>query len=526
MSESVLQRYNRYRTDPVAFIRDCVYTLDQVDQENPIKQIPIDDYEYLKLYCKLWVKYPLLAIPKSRRMMMSWINVSLYTWDTIFNKGRYNALVSKKEDDSKELIDKCEFIFDHIPEDKIPRKLLPKKKVKQQPPVLAFPEINSKLQGFPMGADQLRQFTFSGILGDECAFWPDAEDFYSAAFPTLEGGGRMSLISSPAPGFFKKVVFDTVNSDVDLSTRPGNRKSPIQGITTWLNNDNRFMVFEIHYTANPHKRSEDYRLSVMKSMPRRKYLQEYELNWDSFEGLPVYGDFKRQLHMTEELLEPQLGLPLLLGWDFGLTPSAIVGQMQGNQLIILGEYVAVNESIDTFSPKVMNHLMIKYPSWNDQDKDFRHFIDPAGTFRTQTDSNTCMLEMRKQGLRNISPGDVTWEKRKGAVNHFLMIHTKQGPGIIMNESTCPMLTKGFLGGFMYPESYGEIEPTKLRPLKNAYSHPHDALQYLCGGVLKQTKTIQSNIPTPQYGFTKGAGNTKNKSQGSLKYGYEKEIKQR
>jgi len=519
----VLTRYNKYRNDPVAFLTDCVYTLDQVDQKNPIKLFPIE-YDYLKLYCKVWQKYPLLAIPKSRRMTMSWVNIALYLWDTMFHTGRFNAFVSKKEDDSKELIEKAIFIFDHIPEDKIPRSLLPKKKIKQQPPVLEFPELNSKIQGFPMGADQLRQFTFSGILGDECAFWPEAQQFYSASFPTLEGGGRMSLISSPAPGFFKKVVFDTIKSDLDLSTKPASAKSAMQGITTWINKDNRFMVFEIHYTANPHKRSEEYRTSIANSMPRREYLREYELNWDSFEGLPVYGDFNRKIHFTIDTLEPKLGLPLLCGWDFGLTPACIVGQMQGNQLVVLKEFVSINESIDTFAPKVMQELMLAYPSWNDHDKHYRHFIDPSGAFRKDTDSNTCMLEMRKQGLRNIVPGDVTWEKRKTSVNHFLTTHTKDGPGVIMNEAECPTLSKGFLGGFMYPDSYGEIEPTKLRPLKNLYSHPHDAFQYLCGGILRQTKTVQANIPTPQYSFAKGAGNTKSKSRGgALKYGYTNET---
>jgi hypothetical protein len=59
-----------------------------------------------------------------------------------------------------------------------------------------------------MGADQLRQFTFSGILGDECAFWEEARKFYSASAPTIEGGGRMTLISSRSPGFFQRLCYD------------------------------------------------------------------------------------------------------------------------------------------------------------------------------------------------------------------------------------------------------------------------------------------------------------------------------
>ena len=515
----IIKRYKRYQKDPLAFLEECVFTLDQVDQKDPIKKFPTH-YEYLRFYVKLWMKYPLIAIPKSRRMTMSWVNIALYLWDTIFKEGRFNALVSKKEDDAKELVEKAKFIFEHIPEDKIPKNLLPKMKEKMQPPMLTFPELNSKLQGFPMGADQLRQFTFSGILGDEVAFWPEAQKFYAASLPTLEGGGRASFISSPAPGFFKKIVFDTVNNDVDLSQPPSSVTSPMQGIRVWVNPNNRFLVCEIHYTANPLKRNEEYRLSIEKSMPRREYLQEYELNWDSFDGLPVYGDFNRNIHLSEEPLEPQLGLPLLIGHDFGLTPSAVVGQMQGDQLVILREYVAKNKPTNIFIPEIMTDIQLRWPAWNDQDKHFRHFVDPSGNFRKDTDANTCVIEMQKAGLKNIIPGDITWEKRRGAVDHFLRKHTGQGPGIIMHEPDCPMLVKGFLGGYHYPESYGETEPSKLRPLKNEFSHVHDGLQYLCGGVKKQNRRMSKEIPTPKYGFTKG-GTDRQKDTGASKYGYKK-----
>lgn len=141
---------------------------------------------------------------------MTWTNVALYLWDTMFNVGRANAIVSKKEDDSNELIDRAEFVYDNLDGNRYPRELLPKKARKYG--ILEFPEISSKLMGFAQGADQLRQFTFSGIMADEMAFWPDAQKMYSASFPTLEGGGRFTAISSPAPGFFKALVFDRLDA--------------------------------------------------------------------------------------------------------------------------------------------------------------------------------------------------------------------------------------------------------------------------------------------------------------------------
>lgn len=208
-SESeLIQKLKRYRTDPWAFCTDGVYTLDQADKIEPIKRFP-SQHDYLRLYTLIWLRERLIAVPKSRRMFMSWMNIILYTWDTAFHIGRFNAFVSKKEEDANELVVRAKFVLDRIPEACIPKALMPKYEYTFGK--LRFPELNSMIQGFPQGADQLRQFTFSGILADEMAFWDNAEDMYSGAFPTLEGGGRFTAISSAAPGFFKYLVHDQLH---------------------------------------------------------------------------------------------------------------------------------------------------------------------------------------------------------------------------------------------------------------------------------------------------------------------------
>ena len=512
-TDRLLEEFIKYREDPWYFITHCVYTLDQVDAEQPIKQFPFHR-DYLKLFVKLWHKYPHLAVPKSRRMTMSWTCIALFLWDSMFHRGKFNAFVSKKEEDAGELIERAQFIYDHIPEDKIPKSLLPKLRTKAKPPMLIFDELNSKIQGFPMGANQLRQFTFSGIFGDETAFWPDALQFYSSSRPTLDGGGRMTLVSSAAPGFFKNLCFDTLNREVDLDEVPegGQLKEPMQGIRLWKNPENKFLVSEIHYTADPAKRDPEFKNTLMRVLPKKEYLREYEINWDSFSGHPVYDDFQRGYHTTNEILQPRLGLPLLLGWDFGLTPAAIVAQLQEDQLVILREYVAKGKSIDIFAPEVMGQLRVLYPEWQDAHNDFRHYIDPAGTHRDQTDSNTCKKEMHNQGLRNIYLGKQDWESRRMSVEHFLLKRSKQGPGFLMNPQVCPVLTRGFQGGYMYPDSVEEVEPMKLRPVKNAYSHPHDALQYLCTRVriMQNQQTVE--IPTNKYSFQTTKADTQGRNE--------------
>lgn len=506
--------YSRYIDDPWAFLSDCVFTLDQVNRGSPIKPFP-SFLEYCRFLTEAWTHEPLIAVPKSRRMICSWTFISLYTWDTIFHRGRFNAFVSKKEDDSGDLVSRAEFIYNHIPEWRIPRAMLPKiknGKMSKQPPLLEFEDIHSKIQGFPQGSDQMRQFTLSGMLFDEWAFWDQAQSAYSAAKPTLDGGGRLTGISSRSPGFFKKVVFDQFDAP-DLTFRevpPVTPDRPLEGVECWKNPSNNFFVIDLHYTADPRKRSTEWRDAVKRSLPKRDYEMEYERSWQTFEGRPVYEDWNKSIHISRAMqLEP--GIPILLGWDFGLTPACILTQLVGRRLRIYKEFIEDAGSISKLAPVVWNYLMQNYLTWMHNDL-ILSYVDPAGFQKAQTDERTCADIMRiagdikhperRIGFKQIRPGPVTWEARRRAVEAFLTQTYGDGPGLEVDEN-CSLLIEGFGGGYRYPEKALEIEPTKVTPIKNKYSHPHDALQYVAAGATQLAHSAGIKLPLPSYGFQAG-----------------------
>ena len=77
------------------------------------------------------------------------------------------------------------------------------------------------------------------------------------------------------------------------------------------------------------------------------------------------------------------------------------------------------------------------------------------------------------------------------------MHRTDGPSV---------LAKGFAGGYRYPDKYERSEPKRPEPIKDQYSHPHDALQYLCGGACSLlTQRPNVDIPTPYYSFQKSEG---------------------
>jgi phage FluMu gp28-like protein len=181
----------------------AIYTLDPVDILNPIKQLP--NKPWLEYICNYWLSGLLTLVPKSRRMMISWLMAFLHLHLAMFNEGVNIFFVSDKEEKSDELVKRAEFILKFIPEN-----MMLKPRWKSSYCYLEFPGLNSSIQGVPMGADQLRQYTATAIMADEFAFWSKARETYMAAIPTIQGGGRFTAISSPQVSFFKDLVFDQV----------------------------------------------------------------------------------------------------------------------------------------------------------------------------------------------------------------------------------------------------------------------------------------------------------------------------
>lgn len=473
--EARLRQYLKVRDDPYEFLK-AVFTRDPADIKTPVKRFPYER-EYVQWYVECWKREKAICIPKSRRMIMSWMNIALNLWDALFHQHREIAFVSKKEDDSDELVERAQFIYDHLDTKVVPKELLPRKI--RTFCSLVFPETGSHIRGFPSGANQLRQYGFSRILGDECAFWPDAEEMYTGAKPTLDGGGQIVLVSSLYPGFFMRAVFDQFGNTQDFtpeSVQISKKIQPMRGVTLWRNPKNKFFIFELHYSADPEKDAE-WIAEHKPHIPIREWNREYELAWEIYDGLPVYGDWDKTKHINNHV-QPEVGLPLLRGWDFGLTPSCVIAQLQGSKLVVFQEFCESNMGVQRFSDIVIPSCNHMFPAWmKGSSTSWIDFMDPAGVQRDQSNEGSCALVLDSQGLNPI-PGDIAFEKRKARIEHFLISFDKDGPNFQINALQCPKLVKGFNGGYHYPETAMVKEPRSLRPVKNEYSHPHDALQYV------------------------------------------------
>jgi hypothetical protein len=149
-------------------------------------------------------KESLVCIEKSRQMQVTWALCLYVLWQCKFHPNRLWFIQSKKEEDSANLVYNKEpdvarisFIENHLPDE-----LRSVDFTKQTSYGMIYFPNGSKVWGVPEGGGILRSYVASGIFSDEFAFQPEAEQAFSAALPTVKGGGQLIVCSTPWTGAF------------------------------------------------------------------------------------------------------------------------------------------------------------------------------------------------------------------------------------------------------------------------------------------------------------------------------------
>ena len=216
----------------------------------------------------------------------------------------------------------------------------------------------------------------------------------------------------------------------------------------------------------------------------------------SLGGLPVYDKtFKPQRHVAAAPLTPIRSetYPLCIGLDFGRTPAAIIGQLTPlGRVNILSEVIGENMGIQTFVKTLLKpHLYERYPG-------LPVFIapDPAGWQKTQVGEISPVDVLVAEGYRVVRPQTNKPDMRIEAVDTLLGQSADTEPRFRIDPA-CRTLIKGFKGGYKWKvNKQGDLTQDK-EPLKNEYSHPHDALQYLAlvidGGHQGGRKTAKREV---------------------------------
>lgn len=209
------------------------------------------------------------------------------------------------------------------------------------------------------------------------------------------------------------------------------------------------------------------------------------------EGKPVYPSWKEDVHLSKEKLEP-LNTTIFIGIDFGLTPAAVFGQkLADGRWLILHELVCFDMGIVRFTELLKTEIAKLF-----RGEDIEIYGDPAGDFRAQTDESTPFQILRSHGLKAVPAPSNDVALRTEAVEAALnrMVDGKAG---FLLDYTCINLKKGFNGGYHYRRLQTSGDRYDEKPMKNRYSHVHDALQYLMLGAGEGRSLMAQNASKPR-----------------------------
>jgi hypothetical protein len=194
-------------------------------------------------------------------------------------------------------------------------------------------------------------------------------------------------------------------------------------------------------------------------------------------GLPVFDKtFNFDRHIATDVVPiDSPNYPLCIGLDFGRQPAAIIGQLTPNgQVIIIGECIAENMGMEKFCKTMLKpYLYEKFAR-------YAYYIapDPAGFHKTQLGERSPAQFLIDQGFKLVRPLTNDPEIRIQAVERLLLDGVDTMPRFLINAEEAPITTQGLKGKYRWKTNkHGDMMPSR-EPIKNQWSHPMDALQYL------------------------------------------------
>lgn len=231
-------------------------------------------------------------------------------------------------------------------------------------------------------------------------------------------------------------------------------------------------VLRIHYTADPDKRSPEWKAKNKAGMTHAAWEREYEINFDVFAGKAYYPEFRYDYHVAKNPLQPIPGRPICRGWDYGLTPATVCVQptAKGQLMLLYPELQSWDCGIKAHGRVVKSESSAFFPGYS-----FTDYGDPAGNQRAQTDEKTANQILREEYEIKVLPGPVSFEKRDNAIRDVLTTTTPDGQPMLLIDPRCTFIIAAFTGGYRRKEVAGRYSED---PDKNEYSHIMDAFGYV------------------------------------------------
>jgi len=256
---------------------------------------------------------------------------------------------------------------------------------------------------------------------------------------------------------------------------------PPKGVKTWTTEDG-ITIVRVHWTSDPDKNPESVEgrewlkhklVGYQGGMDGPSWKSEMDIDFSVFRGKAVYPQFNEETHVAKQPIQPIQGVPILVGWDAGLTPSCSFSQLSPTPRWLIYEALHTTGKegigITRFAQHAIEYRNNKYPGFK-----FLDYGDPAFFQKSQVDERTCAQVLANLGI-NIIPG-VVGSKSRDEVVRVQLERMIDGKPFVQVCPSATFMIDGFKGGYQFKE-IGSTKIYTTEHEKNAYSHSHEALSY-------------------------------------------------
>lgn len=263
-------------------------------------------------------------------------------------------------------------------------------------------------------------------------------------------------------------------------------RRPRPGVEQWQNARNGLLVVRLHYSADPRKRTPEWKAEASANMHPRSWRREYEIDWASPEGDPVIPEFREDLHVRDFAWDRSLRL--LRFWDFGyVSPVVLFAQLTFfGQLRVRRELAPFNtplrQLLESMRAVTLELSGRSIPDPTDaydvggaevEDKGAFDAGDPAGVNQTDLGSSAEVLGDAGIIIHTTRPGtELSYANLR---DRFLrnVVDPNEGPvPAILIHPDCPALRAACAGAF-HLAALPPYKPVKTHPEKDLV----DALRY-------------------------------------------------
>lgn len=487
------------------FIIDCVET----EEESTGEALPLPAKEYIKWFCEEWhrclAEGQPMATVKSRRLIVTWLCTALELHASGIRAARtlVGGRVYEGNNGSRAFVRRHAFIYRRLrarfPDWKLPQATEVGNYLSGEVGKLILSNgatieaVNSQGESFRGGGAAI-------VRLEELSQWPNAEIAWSQANIVVQG-------PPGKPGGFAYSVNNASPNEAFLALIE--REGSSDGVISWAWSGTPFNVYEarsgatvieIHYSADPEKDAK-WAIETRRrlSIPMTQWLREMELDVTVHDGVPVLPEYDDAIHCP---VSNSLGLcpegVLIGGWDcgVGLVTTFVLLQIEPRThqfQVLLAMQSAPNEAMDRFAPRVAEDMRALLGGlWHT----VRHVGDPAGMARTGTTGKTAYQIAYDSARIQIGRSTNNWEDRRSAMSRALTDWVDDvTPRFVIDANRCPLLRRGLQGAYQLRTVRDETGPAavwKTAPLKNAYSHQQDGLQYAVMMAWKMIHSLTSN----------------------------------